>query len=57
MAIAVRASEFREIETLREKYRREMNCQIIHDSIHGRPGWTREFTFHLVIVSGGSRAA
>lgn len=24
-------------------YRREMACQIIHDSIHGRPGWTREF--------------
>jgi len=43
MAIAVRASELPEIEPLREKYRKEMNCQIIHDSIHGRPGWTREF--------------
>lgn len=31
--IAVRASELREIEPLREKYRNEMNCQIIHDSI------------------------
>jgi GNAT superfamily N-acetyltransferase len=46
MAIAVRASELCEIELLREKYRKEMNCQIIHDSIHGRAGWTREFALH-----------
>ncbi len=46
MAIGVRATELREIEALREKYRREMNCQIIHDSIHARPGWTREFALH-----------
>ncbi|HTA41069.1 MAG TPA: hypothetical protein VK789_01405 [Bryobacteraceae bacterium] len=24
-----------------------MNCQIIHDSIHGRAGWTREFAIQL----------
>ena len=43
MTIGVRASELHEIELLRENYRSEMNCQIIHDSIHARPGWTREF--------------
>lgn len=43
MAITVRASELREIELLREKYRKEMNCQIIHDSIHVRAGWSQEF--------------
>lgn len=32
-----------EIESLREEYRRAMNCQIIHDSIHARPGWTLEY--------------
>lgn len=32
-----------EIVSWREDYRKEMNCQVIHDSIHGRPGWTREF--------------
>ena len=47
MAIAVLPSKLREIEPLREKYRKEMNCQIIHDSIHGRPGWTRELALHL----------
>lgn len=24
----------------RERYREEINCQIVHDSIHRRPGWT-----------------
>jgi GNAT superfamily N-acetyltransferase len=46
MAMTVRASELPEIEPLRVKYREEMNCQIIHDSIHSRAGWTREFVLH-----------
>jgi len=29
-----------DISAFRESYRREMNCQIVHDSIHRRPGWT-----------------
>jgi GNAT superfamily N-acetyltransferase len=45
--ITARPTELPEIQPLREKYRQEMNCQIIHDSIHGRPGWTREFALHL----------
>lgn len=28
------------VQSLRERYRAEMNCQIVHDSIHRRPGWT-----------------
>lgn len=47
MAIFVRASELSEIAPLREQYRREMNCQIIHDSIHVRPGWSREIAIEL----------
>ena len=35
--------ELREIEGMRDIYRHEMNCQIIHDSIHARPGWTHEY--------------
>jgi GNAT superfamily N-acetyltransferase len=27
----------------RDMYRLEMHCQIVHDSIHSRPGWTREY--------------
>jgi len=33
----------------RDLYRAEMNCQIIHDSIHSRPGWTLEY----LMTSGG----
>lgn len=47
MSVSVRASELSEIQPLREKYRAEMNCQIIHDSIHERAGWTREFSLHV----------
>ena len=35
--------ELREIEGMRDMYRQEMNCQIIHDSIHARSGWTHEY--------------
>ena len=35
--------ELREIESMRDMYRHEMNCQIIHDSIHARPGWSHEY--------------
>jgi GNAT superfamily N-acetyltransferase len=35
--------ELPEIEGMRDIYRHEMNCQIIHDSIHSRPGWTHEY--------------
>src|SRR5688500_18335297 len=27
----------------RDLYRQEMNCQVIHDSIHARDGWSREY--------------
>src|SRR4051794_21064138 len=35
--------ELQEIERMRDIYRHEMNCQIIHDSIHRRPGWSQEY--------------
>jgi GNAT superfamily N-acetyltransferase len=53
MPVAVFASELHEIASLREHYRREMNCQIIHDSIHARTGWTREFVLRLDRVEIG----
>ncbi len=28
---------------LRTRYREEMNCQIVHDSIHARDGWTKSY--------------
>jgi GNAT superfamily N-acetyltransferase len=38
---------------LRTRHREEMNCQIVHDSIHRRPGWTRCFIFDLADASIG----
>ena len=34
-------------------YRQEMNCQIIHDSIHERPGWTNEYSLQANGVTAG----
>ena len=47
MAVTVRLTELSEIAFLRDLYRTEMNCQIVHDSIHRRPGWTREYALRL----------
>ena len=38
-----------EVLPLREQYRQEMNCQVVHDSIHRRAGWT---TTYLLTVDG-----
>jgi GNAT superfamily N-acetyltransferase len=32
---------------LRSRFRQEMNCQIVHDSLHTRPGWTSTYALHL----------
>lgn len=47
MALAARPTGLAEIVPLREQYRAEMNCQVIHDSIHIRPGWTCEYALDL----------
>jgi GNAT superfamily N-acetyltransferase len=43
MPIAVRRAEFREVAPMRDIYRQEMSCQIIHDSVHARSGWSEEY--------------
>lgn len=35
------------IRLWRDMYRLEMSCQIVHDSIHDRPGWTHEYLLSL----------
>ncbi len=58
MPIEVRLCTLEQIAGLRDEYRREMGCQIIHDSIHSRPGWTQEYAVELdgAIVGYGSVA-
>ena len=43
--------DLHQIEGMRDMYRHEINCQVIHDSIHTRPGWTHEY----LITDGGSK--
>jgi len=45
MNIETRRAEFQDIGSMRDIYRQEMSCQIVHDSIHSRPGWTQEYLF------------
>ncbi len=47
MPISVRVCEPNEIASLRECYREEMHCQIVHDSIHARSGWTIEYLLEM----------
>ncbi len=43
--------ELRAIAVMRDVYWHAMNCQIIHDSIHARPGWTHEY----LLTQGGAK--
>lgn len=43
MTIAVVPVAVEEILLFRDLYRQEMNCQIIHDSLHAREGWTLSY--------------
>ena len=43
MDFTVKSVSVPEILPLRQLYRAEMNCQIIHDSIHSRDGWTQPY--------------
>jgi GNAT superfamily N-acetyltransferase len=43
MDLSAKLSSLDEIRPWRDLYREEMHCQIIHDSIHSRPGWSLEY--------------
>ena len=41
--LSAKAATLDDIVTWRDAYRQEMSCQVVHDSIHVRPGWTQEY--------------
>jgi GNAT superfamily N-acetyltransferase len=51
MPMESRRVDLRDVEGLRDIYRQEMCCQIIHDSIHERPGWSEEY----LLIEDGTR--
>ncbi len=58
MIVTARLAPLAEIQFMREQYRQQMHCQIIHDSIHRRPGWSREYALELdgLVAGYGSLA-
>jgi GNAT superfamily N-acetyltransferase len=53
MPITAAPKTFEEIAPWRDLYRQEMNCQIIHDSLHTRAGWTHEYLARVDDVVAG----
>ena len=53
MKCSAKLTTLDEIRPWRDLYRQEMNCQIIHDSIHPRPGWTLEYVLNVGDVPVG----
>jgi GNAT superfamily N-acetyltransferase len=49
MDFSARPVQLGEISPWRDLYREEMHCQIVHDSMHSRTGWTQSY---LLEVSG-----
>ncbi len=53
MRLAARPVAIGEIAAWRDIYRREMNCQIVHDDMHARSGWTQPYLFEADGVAVG----
>jgi len=47
MSLSAQPTTLQEIAHFRELYRREMNCQIMGDSFHTRPGWTQSWLLQI----------
>src|SRR5436190_380116 len=49
MELSAKAADVQDILAWRDMYRLEMGCQIIHDSLHSRKGWTEPY----LLIAGG----
>src|ERR1043166_1020149 len=47
MNLSVTASSVQDILRWRDLYRQEMHCQIVHDSLHSREGWTQPYLLRV----------
>jgi GNAT superfamily N-acetyltransferase len=52
LEFSARPVSVREISRWRDLYREQMNCQVVHDSMHSRDGWTQSYLLEV----GGNRA-
>jgi GNAT superfamily N-acetyltransferase len=47
MSIQVAPTDLATLQPMRAIYRQEMNCQVMFDSIHPRPGWSLEYRLSI----------
>lgn len=47
MDVFAQATSLEDILWMRNRYRREMNCQIVHDSLHSREGWAHPYLLSI----------
>src|SRR5437773_3137101 len=52
MELFAKPASVQDILLWRDLYRQEMNCQIVHDSLHSRKGWTESY----LLTAGGATA-
>ena len=53
MTISAKPTSLGDIVRWRDMYRLEMGCQIVHDSIHERQGWTDEYMLFVADTAVG----
>lgn len=53
MNVSARTCSLDEIAGWRDAYRAEMDCQVVHDSLHVRQGWTEELLLEVDGVAAG----
>lgn len=47
MSVSAKLTSLEEIQPWRDLYRAEMNCQIVHDNMHYREGWTQSYRLEI----------
>ena len=53
MNISVKPATVKDISSWRDLYREEMNCQIVHDNMHARAGWTQPYRIEMEGAAAG----
>jgi L-amino acid N-acyltransferase YncA len=53
MTISVKPITVEDILRWRDLYRQEMRCQIVHDNMHVRPGWTQPYVVEVQGAAAG----
>ena len=53
MDLSAKPVSLDEIRDWRDLFRQEMHCQVVHDSLHPRPGWTQSYRLEAAGAPAG----